>query len=189
MEYGRYPDDDLVSRFREGDVSAYEAILDRYSQPIYNFTLRVLGERADAEDAAQQTFIQAYSSLPSAKAEMQLRPWLYQVARNKCIDMLRRRRTVPLSSLEREDHDLGDIEPVDGRPLPPEIYEQAELQDLLQEAIADLPLRAREVVVMRYVNDLTFAEIGTALGLPENTAKTLFQRAKLRLRAFLSSRM
>jgi RNA polymerase sigma-70 factor (ECF subfamily) len=189
MEYGRIPDVELVRRFREGDVLAFEAILEKYSQPIHNFTLRMLGNRDDAEDATQQTFIQAYESLPGARPEAPLRPWLYQVARHKAIDLIRRRRSVALSTLEREDDDHPSFDITDDEPLPDAVYEHAELQQFLQEAILTLPVRTREVVVMRYVGELTFAEIGQSLGIPENTAKTLFQRAKPLLRGYLRRRM
>jgi RNA polymerase sigma-70 factor (ECF subfamily) len=189
MQDARWPDEELVRRFREGDVVAFETLLDRYSRPIYNFAFRLLGNQDDAEDAVQQTFVQAFESLPGVKAQTPLRPWLFQVARNKCIDLIRKRRTVPLSSIQREDDEPVDIDPPDARPRPEELYERAELQEILQNAIADLPLRTREVVVMRYVAELTFAEIAAAMGIPENTAKTLFQRAKPLLRASISRRL
>ncbi len=188
MEYGSLPDEELGRRFREGDATAFESLLDRYSRSIYNFTLRLLGDPADADDATQQTFIQAFESMPVARPEASLRPWLFQVARNKCIDMMRKRRAVPLSRLERDESE-GQIDPVDTAPLPTQLYEHEELQEILRDAIASLPLRSREVVVMRYVGDLTFAEIGRALGMPENTAKTLFQRAKATLRVYLRKRL
>jgi RNA polymerase sigma-70 factor (ECF subfamily) len=182
MDYARWPDEELVRRFRDGDTIAFEELLDRYSRAIYNFALRMLGNGDDAEDASQQTFIQAFESLPGTRPDAPFRPWLFQVARNKCIDLIRRRRTVPLSSLQREEDEPVEIDPPDTRPRPEELYERAELQQILQDAIADLPLRTREVVVMRYVGELTFAEIGESMGIPENTAKTLFQRAKPALR-------
>src|SRR3954447_13279861 len=149
MEYARGPDDELLKRFRAGDTLAFEAILERYSRTIYNFTYRFLGNADDAEDATQQTFVQAFESLPGARAETPLRPWLFQVARNKAIDMLRRRRSVALSALEREDEDQPEIDVADRGPLPDEIYDHEELQELLQEGIETLPLRTRQVVLMR----------------------------------------
>jgi RNA polymerase sigma factor (sigma-70 family) len=189
MEYTSLPDDELARRFREGDAAAFEALLDRYSRSIYNFALRFLGDSADADDVAQQTFIQAFESLPPSRPDSSLRPWLFHVARNKCIDLLRKRRTIPLSALERGDPETASIDPADEAPLPADLYEREELQQILQEAIASLPLRTREVVVMRYVGELTFAEIGRSLDMPENTAKTLFQRAKTSLRVYLRRRI
>jgi RNA polymerase sigma factor (sigma-70 family) len=189
MDYGSLPDEQLARRFRDGDAAAFEALLDRYSRSIYNFTLRFLGDPADADDATQQTMIQAFESLPDARPEASLRPWLFQVARNKCIDLIRKRRTIPLSSLERGEAEAQPLDPIDTAPLPADLYEREELQGMLQEAIALLPLRSREVVLMRYVGELTFAEIGRSLGMPENTAKTLFQRAKSTLRVHLRKRI
>jgi RNA polymerase sigma-70 factor (ECF subfamily) len=189
MDYDRWPDEELVRRFRDGDTIAFEALLDRYSRSVYNFCLRMLGNTDDAEDTTQQTFIQAFESLPGTRSETPLRPWLFQVARNKCIDLIRRRRTIPLSSMQREEDEPVEVDPPDPRPRPEELYERAELQQILQDAIADLPLRTRQVVVMRYVAELTFAEIGEALGMPENTAKTLFQRAKPLLRASIGKHL
>src|SRR5438874_6595224 len=184
MEYANLPDEELAGLFRGGDAAAFEALLDRYSRSIYNFTLRFLGDPSDAEDATQLTLIQAFESLPAARPEASLRPWLFQVARNKCIDLIRKRRTVPLSAFERDD-ELPTFDPVDIAPLPAELYEHEELQQILRDAISALPMRSREVVLMRYLGELTFAEIGQSLGMPENTAKTLFQRAKVGLRAYL----
>ncbi len=189
MDYGSLADDELATRFRAGDVAAFEALLDRYSRSIYNFTLRLLGDSADADDATQQTLIQAFESLPAARPEASLRPWFFQVARNKSIDMIRKRRTVPFSSFERDDSDIPQIDPVDAAALPAELYEREELQEILQAAIASLPLRSREVVLMRYIGELTFAQIGRSLGMPENSAKTLFQRAKSTLRVYLRKRV
>src|SRR3954470_24547318 len=128
VDRGHSTDDALVQAFRLGDVAAFEALVERYSGPVYNFALRFLASPADAADVAQTTFIQAFESLPGSRADVPLRPWLMKVARNKCIDVLRRRRAVPLSSLRSED-DAADIDPVDEGPLPAEIFEQTELQD------------------------------------------------------------
>ncbi|MPZ13267.1 MAG: sigma-70 family RNA polymerase sigma factor [Chloroflexi bacterium] len=188
MEYARYPDEELVRRFQDGDVLAFEALFDRYGETIYNFALRFLGDSADAEDVAQHTFVQAFEALGRLDAAGSVRPWLFQVARNRCNDFTRRRRTAALRATE-DGGEHEDEEPVEPDPLPEEVYERAELQQLLQEAILSLLPRTREVVLLRYVGDFTFAEIGKTLSIPENTARTLFQRAKPVLRAYLRKRL
>jgi RNA polymerase sigma-70 factor (ECF subfamily) len=188
MDYGRLTEEELALRFRDGDAVAFEMFVERFSRAIYNFALRLIGNPADAEDVTQQTFIQAFESLPHRPAGTPVRPWLFQVARNKCIDMIRRRHSGIVSRLE-EDEERSQLEPADERPLPEALYERAELQQLLEDAIAALPLRAREVVTLRYVAELTFGEIGEALGMPENTARIVFHRAKSQLRAFLQLRL
>jgi RNA polymerase sigma-70 factor (ECF subfamily) len=169
-------------------MAAFETLVQRYTGALYQVSLRLLRNQPDAEDAVQQTFIQAFESLPRKRPEVPTRAWLFQVAHNKCIDLLRRRHAIPRSQLEREDDEATEADPMDAEPLPDEIYERAELQQLLRSAIDHLQPRAREVVLLRYLGDLTFAEIGSSLGIPENTAKTTFQRAKQQLRAFLRSR-
>jgi RNA polymerase sigma-70 factor (ECF subfamily) len=187
LDYKRWTDDDLVRRFREGDIAAFEALVERYSSPVYNFALRFIGNEPDAADAAQQTFVQLFESPPGSRPDASVRPWLFTVARNKCVDLIRRR--IPRAQVGDPTHESTEVDPVDSSPLPEEIYERAEMEQLLQQAIDALPPRNREVVLLRYVGGLTFAEVGEALGMPENTAKTLFQRAKTQLRVFLRQRL
>lgn len=177
-------DEDLARRVAAGDRDAFAVLVDRYQRPLYNFALRVVGNPDDADDAAQETLIQVYQALPASRLDFAFRPWLYRVARNKCIDLLRRKRALPFSALGNDGDDGPAVEESipDGDPLPEELAERADLQRMLHEAIGGLPLKYRTVVTLRYVADLTFGEIGDSLGLPENTVKTQFQRAKAMLR-------
>ena len=186
MEYGTLSDETLAANFLAGDLAAFEALVLRYSRPIYNFAFRFVGNREDAYDIAQATFLQVYTHLAGIRLDHALRPWLFQIARNKALDVLRNRRQVVFSDVARDDEGSSVVELVpDGDPLPEAVVEHADLQRILSEAIAGLPPKYREVVALRYTTDLTFKEIGEALGLPENTVKTLFQRAKSRLRTIL----
>jgi len=181
LERGQLPDQELVRRFRDGDSTAFEALVERHTATIFNFAVHLLGDPADASDATQQTFIQLFASARGWRQDAPFRAWLLRIARNKCIDLLRRRRAVPMSELTRGE-EAADLDPADADPLPEEIYERAELQQAIQAAIDALPFRNREVVLLRYLGGLTFAEVAESLGIPENTAKTLFQRAKSQLR-------
>jgi RNA polymerase sigma-70 factor (ECF subfamily) len=176
------PDEELASRAAGGEAAAFEELVRRYQRPLVNFCFRLLGDADEAADAGQQAFVQAYVNLPRARLDLPFRPWLYRIARNQCLDRLRARRGVAFSELERE----GDESPLealaDADPLPEALLEHKELQRALADAIARLPERYRVVVAMRYTTDLTFADIGQALEIPENTVKTFFQRAKALLR-------
>ena len=186
LEYGTLSDETLAANFLAGDVAAFEALVVRYSRPIYNFAYRVVGNPDDANDVAQATFLQLFTHLAGVRLDQSLRPWLFQIARNKAIDVLRSRRQVVFSDVSRDDEDCPLVEQApDVAPLPEAIVEHADLQRILGEAIACLPPKYRVVVALRYTTDLTFKEMGEALGIPENTVKTLFQRAKTRLRAIL----
>jgi RNA polymerase sigma-70 factor (ECF subfamily) len=184
------PDEPLASRAAAGDPSAFDELVRRHQSGLLNFCYRMLGDPDDAADAAQQSFVQAYLHLPRARLDLPFRPWLYRIARNQCLDRLRARRALSLPDPTEDD---GGESPAgqlpDPTPLPDELAERRDLQRLLADAIGCLPERYRAVVALRYVTDLTFAEIGQALGLPENTAKTFFQRAKLVLREHLRGRL
>jgi len=112
------------------------------------------------------------------------------VARNRCLDELRRKRVLRFAEVEtlseEEESDVLTVLP-DSRPLPDELVERRELQQRLLQAIGALPPKFRAVVYLRYREQLTFPEIGQALGMPEATAKTYFSRAKPLLRASLAS--
>lgn len=178
-------DEVLLVAAQGGDTEAFEALVRRYTQPLYAFATRILGSRDDAADVVQHAFIQCYNTLPRLRADTALRPWFYRVTRNRCLDIIRQRRTLPADP-PHEEEELDALAAIaDSGPSLEALAERHDLQRLLAEAIAGLPSKYREVVVLRYEGDLTFGEIAEALGIPENSAKTLFQRAKVMLRLSL----
>ncbi len=170
---------------RHQDPAAFEALVRRHQAPVYNFCLRMLGQGDDAADVAQETFVQLYSHLGRLDEREPIAPWLFRVARNRCIDIIRRRRTVPL----RVTDDSGEMslasDPADEAPLPEEMVERADLQRVLSAAIAELPPAYAEVVALRYAGDRSFAEIAAILDCDEGAARVRFHRAKALLRRHL----
>ena len=164
---------------RRNQSGAFEALVRRHQGPLYNFCLRMLGRSDDAADVAQETFVQLFSNLHRIDEHEPLSPWLFKVARNRCIDVIRRRRTVSLQLSEET------TEPADDEPLPDEIAERADLQEQLNKAIAQLPPTYAEVVALRYAADRSFAEIATILDCDEGAARVRFHRAKNLLRQYL----
>ena len=179
----------LAQQTLAGDQYAFESLVHRYSTPLFNFIYRFLGDYDQACDILQHVFIQLHNSLPSLRTDKPLKAWLFQVARNRCLDELRRKHAIHFSELEaaNEDDELSPLVaiPANG-PLPEELAEQSDLQRSLHEAIQTLPVKFRAVVLLRYASQLSFSEIGQALSMPEATAKTYFQRAKPLLRAALT---
>ena len=170
---------ELIVAARRQRPGAFEALVRRHQAPLYNFCLRMLAREDDAADVAQETFVQLFSHLDRIDERQALSPWLFRVARNRCIDMIRRRRTVSLEGWADEP------EAVDEEPLPDELAERADLQRLLAEAIAQLPPSYAEVVALRYAADRSFAEIGAILECDEGAARVRFHRAKNLLRQYL----
>jgi len=185
-------DSALAQQSLVGDQRAFELLVQRYSTPLFNFIYHFLGEYDQACDILQQVFLQLYISLPTLRIGEPLKAWLFQVARNRCLDELRRKRAIHFSELEAAS-DEDDLSPLvalpDNSPLPEELAERRDLQQTLHKAIMSLPPKFRAVVSLRYANQLSFSEIGRALNMPEATAKTYFQRAKPLLRTFLTKQL
>ncbi|MFL5656243.1 MAG: RNA polymerase sigma factor [Ktedonobacteraceae bacterium] len=180
----------LAQQTLAGDQQAFEALVKRYSTPLFNFICRFLGDYDQACDISQQVFLQLYLSLSTLRTGDPLKAWLFQVARNRCLDELRRKHAIHFSELESVS-DEDELSPLaampDTSPLPEELAERHDLQERLQQAIEALPPKFRSVVLLRYAGQLSFSEIGQVLNMPEATAKTYFQRAKPLLRTALSA--
>jgi RNA polymerase sigma factor (sigma-70 family) len=179
----------LVKQVLAGDQTAFEVLVKRYNTPIFNFICHFLNDYDLACDVTQQVFLQLYISMSTLRTGEPLKAWLFQVARNRCLDELRRKRAIHFSDLENagEDEDLSPlaIMPDEG-PLPDELAERSDLQAHLRKAIDVLPPKFRSVVLLRYTAQLSFSEIGRTLQMPEATAKTYFQRARPLLRASMA---
>jgi RNA polymerase sigma factor (sigma-70 family) len=180
----------LAQQALRGDDNAFESLVQRYSGPLFNFICRFLGDYDQASDILQQVFVQLYVSLPGLHTDKPLKAWLFQVARNRCLDELRRHHAIHFSELEAgtDEDELSPLATMpDTDPLPEDVTEYHDLQACLQKAIDTLPPKFRSVVLLRYASQLSFSEIGQSLSMPEATAKTYFQRAKPLLRAALAS--
>lgn len=182
----------LAQQTLAGDEEAFAQLVQRYNNTLFNFVCRFLNDYDAASDILQQVFTQLYISLPKLRTGEPLKAWLFQVARNRCLDELRRKRVMHFSELQTagEDDELSPLAIIpDTSPLPEEVAERHDLQDILQHAISGLPPKFRAVVLLRYTSQLSFSEIGQALQMPEATAKTYFQRAKPFLRTALKERL
>jgi RNA polymerase sigma factor (sigma-70 family) len=191
--YPGMTDSVLAQHYLAGDQQAFEVLVQRYSGPLFTFIRRFLGGEYDAaSDILQQVMLQLYLSLPKLRTGEPLKAWLYQVARNRCLDELRRKRAIPFSELEKgteeEEQPLLDTMQ-DLSPLPEEVVERREVQEILLKAIRALPPKFRAVVLLRYVSQLSYAEIGRVLHMQEATAKTYFQRVKPLLRNVLAAQL
>ncbi len=187
--YADPADDVLVQRAQSGDHGAFEMLVDRYSSLLLRLIRQLVQDEDLAQDVLQHVFLQLYRSLPTLRVGGTLTGWLCQVARHRCLDELRRKRPVLFSEIAPEPE--GDefshlLTLLDPHLQPQEQYELRELRESILDAIETLPLRYRAVVLLRYVSQLSFREIGQALGIPDLTAKTYFHRARKPLRARLA---
>jgi RNA polymerase sigma-70 factor (ECF subfamily) len=189
---------ELVARHLRGDPEAFTELVNLYSGRVYNLALRFTGDRAEAEDIAQESFLRAYTGLPRSRPELLFRPWLLHIALNLCRDWARRKRPVAFSDLAAQetgelDGDEGaagleaGAEAVpDGEPAPPEAAEVKEQLAGLRQAVTDLPPALRLIVTLRYSEGLSYDEIGRLLNMPPASVGTSLLRARRRLRAALA---
>jgi len=181
-------DDILVQQAYVGDQGAFEILVDRYSSLLHLLISQLVQDDHLAYDILQHVFLQLYRSLPTLEKGGTLKAWLSQVARNRSIDELRRKRPILFSEIALfpdEDEYSPLIMLLDSDPQPEEQVELHELRQQILEAIERLPSRYRSIVLLRYTDQLSFREIGQALNMPESTAKTYFSRARKHLRTML----
>lgn len=187
------PDAALMLRVKEGDVAAFEVLVERYKQPVINLLYRTLPDAAEAEDLAQNVFIQVYKSAHRYEASARFSTWLFTIARNLCLNEIRRRSRHPAESMdvthpENEDQPLRQIEDVK-QSAPPETILQGELVDKIEEAIGSLPENQRTAMLLCRQDDLSYEDIAKVLGCSLSATKSLIHRAretlKQRLKPYL----
>jgi RNA polymerase sigma factor (sigma-70 family) len=160
-------DERLVKRIRAGSEEAFATLFERYQHRLLSFCRHMLGSQAEAEDAVQQCFVNAYRDIMGGEKELRVRPWLYRIARNQCLNVLRARRFD--AELEPDQLSL--------RGLTEEVAERADLQDLLRD-LGRLPHDQREALVLAELNDNSHAEVAAILGCDREKVKSLVFQAR-----------
>lgn len=183
-------DEQLLETARNGEESAFRQLMDRYLDAIYGFALQYAKNSEDAEDIAQDTFLKAWKNLKRFKEGLRFKPWLYAIARNTALDHLKKRKSAVFSELDDEANDISFADTLqDPEPLPPAVFEHAELARELEKATQALHPDHRMVLILHYRDDMTFEEIAVAMDKPMNTVKSWHHRAIRRIRPTLIERL
>lgn len=187
------PDRELVSRCQRKHPGAFEELVRKYQDRVFNLCFRFLRERETSEEIAQDVFVAVYKHIEGFKGDSKFSTWLFRVVANHCHNKskyLRRRRHKLQDSLdapiEGEDGDMKRELPDDPDRSPEELAQRHGLNALIQRAIGELDDDHRVIVLLRDVEDMSYEEIGQILGLPEGTVKSRLHRARNELRAKLS---
>lgn len=178
-----------LQALQAGDRAEFARLIDVYSTPIYRLALKMLGDTQDAEDVLQTTFLKAFQHLPGFEGRSSLSTWLYRIAANEALMLLRRKR--PAFSLDEEPADSDGepqqpVELTDWGALPENELLSGEAKKQLDRAIQTLPEKLRIVFLLRDVEGLSIKETSEALNLTETAVKTRLLRARLSLREQLS---
>ncbi|MBQ2830641.1 MAG: sigma-70 family RNA polymerase sigma factor [Oscillospiraceae bacterium] len=176
---------ELVRAARAGDEGAFETLVRTHEKKIYNLCLRLCGNSDDAADAAQEAFVSAWRALPFFREESNFATWLYRLATNASIDLLRRekRHRAPVSLDDEEQ----SVDAVDESASPDELYEKKELRAAVLRAMEGLSDEQRRILILRELQQLSYQEIAEIMDMELGTVKTRIHRARKNLRNALVS--
>lgn len=176
---------ELILLLQQGDESAFETILRLYEKKVYTLCRRMCPSDEDAQEAAQDAFLSLWRSAKSFRGDASLSTWLYRLATNACIDLLRRnKRGGERVSLDDEETTL---ELVDESPLPEQALERKETQRLVEKGLAALPEDYRAILLLREAEGLSYAEIAEAMHMELGTVKSRISRGRVLLRNYLTA--
>lgn len=186
-------DEQLLVQYKQGDPRGFRQLVQRYTTPIYNLALRLLGDPMEAENVTQDTFLRVVTSVERVRLDLPFKPYLFRIAVNLCRDRGRKKRPLLFSEIDgsgsaeeegTEADPPSEAVPEDTPPLW-ERLEKEEMNAQLYAALDTLPLTYQIVITLRYVEDLTYEEIAQTLNLPLNTVRTHLYRGKRELKSAL----
>ena len=188
-------DDELMQRFQKGDEEAFDLLVRRHHKPLINFIARFTGDRDNAEDLAQETFIRIYKAADRYKqGRAKFKTWMYFIAKNLCKNELRNRsrrerfrvdNIIPSDKNHNADSEEIDViasAPADSSFQPDVALHRKELNKAIHEAIADLPEQYKYPLILRDIQGLSYDEISEILELRSGTTKSRINRARLMLK-------
>lgn len=176
---------DLLRRARAGDAEAFTALCVPFSAMVYRHCLQLLGQQADAQDAVQETMLRAYRAIPRFMGQSGIATWLYRIAHNTCLDMLKKPQRKRETGSMEQLRETG-FEPPSQEDGPEAAYEKSVEAQRLMGAIHKLPQDQQTLLALRFGENYSYEELVKATGLPEGTVKSKLNRAKAKLQALLS---
>jgi len=176
------PDEELVAYVRQGDQAAFEVLVRRHERMVFNIAWRMLRNREDAEDAAQEAFLRALRSIDTFRGQASFSSWLYRITVNYCLTDLESIRTRQRLVQLDDESDGTDT----GRPeadiSPEEVATRLDLAERIRVLVADLPPKYRAVITLYYLEDRSYSRVAEILNIPLGSVKVQLHRAKSLLR-------
>jgi RNA polymerase sigma-70 factor (ECF subfamily) len=171
-----------IEQAKKGDIGSYQKIYDLFARKVLNFIYRMVNSVEEAEDLTQETFVTVYQKLGSLKDNTRFEPWLFRIARNFVYQRYRSRSpaAVSVDALDEEGQPVTQV--IDARKNPDESFQARELEGVVQDVIADLPEKYREVFVLSAIQRLSYQEIADVVGRSLPSVKTDIHRARLEVR-------
>lgn len=170
---------------REGDQNAFAELVRLYEKKVFALTLRMCKNPEDAAEAAQEAFLAAWQGLPNFRGDAAFSTWLYRLASNACVDLLRREGRHRDAAGPSFNDEVANLEVPDTAASPHDLAERAELRTQVEEGLAALSPEHREVLILREIHQLSYDEISRILNLDSGTVKSRISRGRRQLRNFL----
>lgn len=193
IEGGTIPEEEQrIASILAGNTQEFHSLIRPYERTVYVMALTLLKNEADAEDVAQEAFLKAFRNLKSFRSESKFSPWLISITLNEARSRLRRKSAVPMESLDEPSEQHGHVSPAllrDWREIPSEALERLEIRQLLQQAVADIPLIYRETFVLRDIEELSVNETAETLGISVASVKVRLHRARMMLQKRLAPQL
>jgi RNA polymerase sigma-70 factor (ECF subfamily) len=189
------PDAALMLCVKQGDTAAFAVLVDKYKQPVMNVAYRMLRDATEAEDLAQMVFVQVFKSASRYQVASKFSTWLFTIARNLCLNEIRRRSRHPVESMEpahpaHENQPPPQFEDVKTA-SPPDCLLHGELEEKIEQAVAGLPENQRLAILLCRQDELSYEEIARVLGCSVSATKSLIHRGretlKQRLKPYLQT--
>ncbi len=179
-------DEEIIMNYLNGDEEAFTEIVNRYLKTIYNFIYRLVGSEKEAEDISQEVFLKVWKNLKKFDVEKSFKTWIFSVAKNTCIDYLRKRKDIPMSMFDNDEGEnfiednLEDIER-----KPDEVFALAQNKKQIHKVLAELSVIQKEIMVLKYVNEMSLSETAEIMEMSKDTIKSHHRRALIKMRKLL----
>lgn len=179
-------DNELIGLIKKGHSEIYDEIVKRYEKKLFSYIYRLVGNKEEAEDILQNVFVKAYRNIKTFDIERKFSSWIYRIAHNEAINFLKKRNKKKFISWEDivSSKDKMDTKSEERSPI--DIWIRKEAATEIKEALEMLPIKYREVLVLRYFSEKSYEEIGRMIKSPVNTVGTLINRAKKKLAAVIN---
>ena len=181
-------DEQLIKDYLSGDENAFTEIINRYLKLIYNFTYRLVGNKHSAEDISQEVFLKAWKNIKKFDSEKSFKTWIFSIAKNTSIDHLRKRKDIPISMFDNED--TGNViedNLKDEEPKADELFALAQNKEQVKKIVGELSIIQREVIILKYSNEMSLSEVAEIMKIPIDTAKSHHRRALIKMRKLIGS--
>jgi len=181
-------DSKLIANYLDGDENSFRALVLKYIKPIYGFSFRFTGNKNDSEDIVQNVFIKVWKNLKKYNKEQNFKTWIFTIARNTIFDYLRKKKEIVFTDLENEIGENEIINNLENAEISlEELASDKERIEKIKNCIKKLSKENQEILILRYENDFSFAEISEILEKPENTIKSIHRRAVLKIKELVNA--